>query len=66
METLVMSKQIPITYDRYGRMNYHPDFHANHGKPWSTTDQKFLIDNYELMGSEEISFSLERTAPFTP
>jgi len=25
---------IPVTYDTYGRMQYHPDFHPNHGKPW--------------------------------
>ncbi len=50
-----------ITYDRYGRMNYHPEFHAKQGQPWTTADQQFLIDNYESMGPEQVSFALERT-----
>lgn len=50
-----------VTYDKYGRMQYHPKFHGNQGKPWNTTDQQFLIDNYESMGPEQISFTLERT-----
>lgn len=50
-----------VTYDKYGRMNYHPEFHGNHGKPWTTTDQQFLIDNYELIGPEQVSFATERT-----
>ena len=51
----------PVTYDKYGRMNYHPDYHQNHGKPWKTTEQKYLIDNYVSMGPEQISLALERT-----
>ncbi|MGY6509051.1 hypothetical protein ACXIUH_08785 [Vibrio parahaemolyticus] len=52
---------IDVTYDRYGRMNYHPDLHGNQGKPWTTTDQQFLIENYASMGPEQVSFALERT-----
>lgn len=51
----------PVTYDRYGRMNYHPDFHAKQKTPWTNKDQKYLIDNYALIGPEQISFELERT-----
>lgn len=50
-----------VTYDKYGRMNYHPDFHANQGKLWTTSEQKFLIENYESMGPEQVSLALERT-----
>lgn len=50
-----------ITFDKLGRMNYHPDFHAKHKTAWTTADQKFLIDNYESIGPDEISFALERT-----
>lgn len=53
--------EIPITYDKYGRMNYHPEYHANHKKPWSTEDSQYLIDNYDKVGPEEISLTLERT-----
>jgi hypothetical protein len=50
-----------VTYDKYGRMNYHPEFHAKQKLPWTTTDQRFLIDNYESMGPEATSLALERT-----
>lgn len=50
-----------VTYDRYGRMNYHPDMHENQGKPWSCQDQKYLIENYEQIGPEQISLELGRT-----
>ncbi|MDP2205883.1 MAG: hypothetical protein Q8K65_06195 [Alphaproteobacteria bacterium] len=52
---------LPVTYDRYGRMNYHPDFHPNQRHPWTTTDQKYLIANYEKDGPEAVSFALGRT-----
>lgn len=54
-------RSIPITYDRWGRMRYHPAFHARHGKPWTTSEQKFLIDHYVADGPELVSFALERT-----
>lgn len=50
-----------ITYDRHGRMNYHPDFHFNHKKPWSTQDQQFLIEMYERIGPDQVALSLGRT-----
>jgi hypothetical protein len=51
----------PVTYDRYGRMNFHPDFHGKQGMPWTTTDEKYLIENYYTDGPEQVSLSLERT-----
>ena len=50
-----------VTYDKYGRMNYHPDFHGKQKEPWTTTDQQYLIENYEMMGPEQVSLALERT-----
>ena len=55
------NKIIPVTYDAYGRMQYHPDFHPNHGMPWKTTEQKYLIERYVLDGPEQVSFALGRT-----
>lgn len=52
---------LSVTYDRYGRMNYHPEFHGKQKQPWSTTDQKFLIENYDRLGPEQVSLELERT-----
>ncbi|EMI4225302.1 hypothetical protein BIW16_07515 [Vibrio sp. OULL4] len=51
----------PVTYDAYGRMQYHPDFHPNHGTPWKITDQNYLIERYVLDGPEQVSFALGRT-----
>lgn len=51
----------PITYDRHGRMNYHPEYHAKQGQPWTTHEQAYLINNYERLGPEEVSLALERT-----
>ncbi|PNI01202.1 hypothetical protein C1N32_20790 [Vibrio diazotrophicus] len=53
--------QAAITYDKWGRMQYHPDFHGKHGTPWLMEDQTFLIENYEELGAEQVSFALERT-----
>lgn len=50
-----------IEYDRFGRMKYHPDFHANNGLPWSAEDTDYLISNYCKIGPEECSLALERT-----
>ncbi len=50
-----------VTYDRYGRMQYHPDYHPNHGKPWKQPDQVYLIQRYDLDGPEQVSFALGRT-----
>ncbi len=50
-----------ITYDSSGRMKYNPEFHDNQGKAWTVKDQKFLIENYEAMGPERLSYDLGRT-----
>ncbi|QOI95755.1 hypothetical protein [Aeromonas salmonicida] len=47
------NNEIPVTYDVFGRMQYHPDFHPNHGSPWKTTEQKYLIERYVLDGPEQ-------------
>lgn len=52
---------LPVTYDRYGRMSYHPAFHAKHMTRWSKEDVKYLVENYEGMGPDQLSFALERT-----
>lgn len=51
----------PVTFDAQGRMNYHPDYHAKQGTPWTNTDEKYLIENYAALGPEQISLTLERT-----
>lgn len=48
-------------YDSQGRMRYDPEFHGKHKKPWTVSDEKYLIENYEKDGPEAVSFALERT-----
>ena len=50
-----------IEFDRLGRMRYHPEYHHNHGKPWTSEDKQYLIEYYEKVGPEEVSLSLGRT-----
>ncbi len=50
-----------VTYDRHGRMNYHPDIHFNQKKPWTTIDERYLIEMYECVGPDQISLALGRT-----
>lgn len=52
---------IPVTYDQWGRMKYHPEYHGKQKTPWTTTDETFLIENYAALGPEEVSLALERT-----
>ncbi|MFW8589869.1 hypothetical protein ACOI22_03605 [Glaciecola sp. 2405UD65-10] len=49
------------TFDKLGRLNFHPDLHANQGKPWTNYDQNYLADNYYIDGPECVSLALERT-----
>ena len=48
-------------YDKYGRMKYDAQLHAKHGTPWTTADERYLIENYEAHGPEFVSLALERT-----
>lgn len=52
---------IPVVYDRYGRMKFHPDYHGKQRAAWTTADEKYLIENYEADGPEQVSLALERT-----
>lgn len=51
----------PVTYDRHGRMNFHPEIHLRQMEPWTVKDQAYLVENYALLGPEKVSFALERT-----
>jgi hypothetical protein len=52
---------IPVAYDAWGRMKFHPDYHGKQKTPWTTSDEKYLIENYEKDGPEQVSLALERT-----
>ena len=48
-------------YDSYGRMKYNSRIHFAQGKPWNNDDKQYLIDWYDIIGPEELSYSLGRT-----
>lgn len=50
-----------ITYARNGRMDYHPEFHPNHGKPFSESDLEYLCKYYEADGGQLMAMALGRT-----
>lgn len=50
-----------LEYDRHGRLKFHPEYHPNHKAPWMTSDERFLIENYENLGPEAVAAALGRT-----
>jgi len=50
-----------IEYDRYGRMKYNPIFHPNNGTHWDKEGLRYLIDWFDKIGADEMSFALGRT-----
>jgi hypothetical protein len=42
-------------------MKFHPQYHARQKLPWTTSEERYLIENYVLLGPEEVSLALERT-----
>ena len=50
-----------ITYDSSGRMNYHPDFHTEHGKPLTEEELEYLCKYYEFDGRQMMSMALGKT-----
>jgi len=50
-----------ITYDRSGRMEYHPDFHPNHQIPLTDEELEYLCKFYEVDPTRTIAFALGRT-----
>lgn len=57
--------EVPIEYDRFGRMLYNPMFHENMNTPWTYKDEQYLIEWYDKIGPEEMSFALDRTIKST-
>lgn len=50
-----------VRYDRHGRMQYHPDYHENHKKPWMVSDEKYLVEMYTQIGPDAVAAALGRT-----
>ncbi|TKH40310.1 DNA-entry nuclease [Paenibacillus polymyxa] len=50
-----------ITYDKLGRMQYHPDFHPNHHKPFSREELIYLCKYWGVDDRRTMSYALGRT-----
>ena len=47
--------------DNSGRIKYTPDLHENQRKGWTPSEINYVIANFYVTGSEEISLALGRT-----
>ncbi|MGF7049128.1 hypothetical protein J2T13_003636 [Paenibacillus sp. DS2015] len=50
-----------IEYDGFKRMKFHPDFHFNHGKPFTMDDLEYLCTFYEIDDIRTLAFALGKT-----
>ena len=50
-----------ISYDKFGRMHYHPDFHFSHGKGFTESDLEYVCKFYEVDEVRTISFAIGKT-----
>lgn len=50
-----------LTYDSMGRIQYHPDFHFSHRKPFTEEELEYLCRFYEVDDSRTMAFALGRT-----
>lgn len=50
-----------ISYDRFGRMAYHPDYHPNHGQRFTEEELEYLCKFFEADGADGIALALGRT-----
>lgn len=52
----------PLKYSNGGsRLCYHPDFHPNHGSPWSTKELAYLCHHYEATKLMTLALDMGRT-----
>lgn len=43
------------------RMVYNPEYHHNHGKPWTVSDLVYLCSSWDGMKKADIALALGRT-----
>lgn len=61
-ETLCSACQAAeVEYDRWGRMKYHPDYHARHLVEYTTKELSYLCKQYYRGNVKTLAASLERT-----
>ncbi|MCG3089157.1 hypothetical protein [Sporosarcina cyprini] len=50
-----------IQYDSQGRIKYHPDYHHNHGKDYTTCELSYICKNYYKGNLRRLSLAVGRT-----
>lgn len=50
-----------ITFDNFNRMQYHPDFHENQGKPFTVSDLEYLCKFWGFDETRTMAFAIGRT-----
>lgn len=50
-----------LNFNEKGMITYNKELHPNQGQPWSEEDLLYLIEWYDIIGGEEMSFALGRT-----
>lgn len=53
--------ELPVTYDKWGRMQYHPDFHFRHGQLYTPRELAFLVQNYRPGHVKDLQMVVGRT-----
>jgi hypothetical protein len=49
-----------VKYDQWGRILYHPEYHTEHGKPYSEEDLEYLCKFCQVDGLKIMSWALGR------
>jgi hypothetical protein len=55
------SSQDGITFDKLGRMEYHPEFHPNHGKPFTLDEIIYICKFHGIDEVRTISYAVGKT-----
>lgn len=56
-----MKNQDGVEYNSHGRMKYHPDYHENHGKPFTVKELSYMCSVWDSMKKADIALALGRT-----
>ena len=50
-----------ITFDKQGRMDYHPEFHTTHGDPITPEEKIYIAKYYDVDDARTLGFALGKT-----
>lgn len=56
-----MVESVEITYDKHGRMLYHPEFHFSHGTHFTESDLEYICKFSEVDHARHLAFAIGKT-----